>query len=80
MAARGSLKNAEGALRKRAQTSITKTNTTLGVPNMGRAHVGLQPNRRLVWLGRKSRKNCHESHERGKPTAIFSKRRKIDTL
>ena len=44
MAARGSLKNAEGALRKRAQTSITKTNTTLGVPDMGRAHVGLQPN------------------------------------
>ena len=32
------------------------------------------------WLGRESRKNCHESHERGKPTAIFSKRRKIDTL
>ena len=31
-------------------------------------------------LGPKSRKNCHESHERGKPTAIFSKRRKIDTL
>ena len=32
------------------------------------------------WLGRESRKNFHESHERGKPTAIFSKRRKIDTL
>ena len=31
-------------------------------------------------LGPKSRKNCHESHERGKPTAIFSKRRKIGSF
>ena len=31
-------------------------------------------------LGPKPCKNCDESHERGKPTAIFSKRRKIDPL
>ena len=43
----------------------------------GAAATVCSPTRKL---GPKSRKNSHESHERGKPTAIFSKRRKIDTL
>ena len=34
----------------------------------------------FILLGPKPCKNCDESHERGKPTAIFSKRRKIDAF
>ena len=73
---------ARSKLRGKAGVGGAKGHRTQPMPNL--VHecrlrmLTKSPPRRM--LGPKSRKNCHESHERGKPTAIFSKRRKIDTL